>query len=173
MSRATYTDQQKADALDLCRTQGPSEASRRTGIPKGTLARWSKDAGIDGTYRAAKTQAATEAHKADAAAKREQLKRDLLDKAVQLLARMDEPHQEFVGVKGNEVVYDRAPAAAVKAYATSVGILIDKLRLEEGAATSREEHVNVSEVDRELERLADELRSRTSSTPAMAEDLPT
>ena len=169
MTRASYTDQQKSDALAAYVEHGPSEAARQTGIPKGTIAAWARRNHVQ-TTAPQKAAATAEATAAYAKERREQLKRDLLDKAVQLLQRMDEPHQEFVGVKGNEVVYSRAPAAAVKAYATSVGILIDKLRLEEGAATSREEHVNVSEVDRELERLADELRSRTSSPPAMAED---
>lgn len=38
----------------------------------------------------------------------------------------------------------------------------------EGRVARREEHVNVSEVDRELERLADELRSRASSEVPVA-----
>lgn len=170
MPRRSYTDDQRAEALALYVEHGPSETARQTGIPKATVAAWARRGSVHTEHTSEKTQAATEQAAANARAKREQLKRDLLDKAVDLLARMDQPHQEFVGVKGNEVIYDRAPAVAVKAYATSVGILIDKLRLEEGTATSREEHVNVSEVDRELERLAAELRSRTGSTPPMAEN---
>lgn len=171
MARASYTDQQKSDALAAFVEHGPSEAARRTGIPKGTIAAWARRNGVR-TVATENAHEGAEAAAAYATAKREQLKRDLLDKATALLARMDEPHQEFVGQAGKEVTYDRAPAAAVKAYATSVGILIDKLRLEEGAATSREEHVNVSEVDRELERLADELRSRAGSTVPVATDRP-
>ena len=169
MPRASYTADQRSEALALYVEHGPSEASRRTGIPKTTITSWAGRNGVR-TDAPSKTQAATEQAARIAAGKRERLKVELLNKAVDLLARMDQPHQEFVGVKGNEVVYDRAPAAAVKAYATSVGILIDKLRLEEGAATSREEHVNVSEVDRELERLATELRSRAGSPLPVATD---
>ena len=40
----------------------------------------------------------------------------------------------------------------------------------EGRVSARVEVSNVSEVDRELERLADELRSRTSSPPTLAEN---
>ena len=42
-----------------------------------------------------------------------------------------------------------------------------------GRVARREEHVNVSEVDRELQRLADELRSRASSPVQVATDSPT
>ena len=166
---ARYSDQERADALALYVEHGPAEAARRTGIPKTTISSWAGRNQVR-TNATAKTQAATQAASAIAAAKREQLKADLLAKALDLLARMDQPHQEFVGTQGKDVTYDRAPAAAVKAYATSVGILIDKLRLEEGAATSREEHVNVSEVDRELDRLAAELRGRASSPLPVATD---
>ena len=38
-----------------------------------------------------------------------------------------------------------APAQACQQYATSVGILIDKFRLESGEVTSRDEHHNVTE----------------------------
>ena len=169
MTRSTYTDKQKADALALYVEHGPSEASRRTGVPKGTLSRWAAAANLE-TSRPQKATEAAEAHRAYAAEQRELLKRELLTKALDLLARMDEPHQEFVGTQGKDVTYDRAPAQAVKAYATSVGILIDKLRLEEGASTSREEHINVSEVDRELDRLAAELRGRASSPLPVADN---
>lgn len=48
--------------------------------------------------------------------------------------------------------------------------LTEKVETLEGRASDRVEVSNVSEVDRELQRLADELRSRASSPPEMAEN---
>lgn len=64
--RASYTADQKAEALRLYEEQGTSAASRLTGIPKNTIQGWAKAAGIR-TVRNEKTAAATEAASADAA----------------------------------------------------------------------------------------------------------
>lgn len=63
-----YTAEQRAEALRLVETQGTAHAHKVTGVPKPTLTRWAKAAGLD-TEAAARrrTAAATEAVRARAA----------------------------------------------------------------------------------------------------------
>jgi hypothetical protein len=71
-----------------------------------------------------------------------------------------EPQQLFVGPGGREVVLALPPAAAVRDYAVSVGILIDKLRLEEGSSTGfRTESVVEPWTDDEASALAGPIRA--------------
>lgn len=136
-----YDAQQKADALVLYAQVGLAEAWRQTGIPKPTIASWARRAGLPHTDAAGKTKEATIAAAARADQLRAELRVTLLEKAVDLLARMDGEHVEFKNSAKEirEVIYPIAPASAVQNYATSVGILIDKYRLEVGEATSRSE----------------------------------
>lgn len=64
----TYSDAQRTEALRLVATQGMAHAHKVTGVPKSTLSRWAKAAGVDteGTARQ-RTAAATEAVRARAA----------------------------------------------------------------------------------------------------------
>jgi hypothetical protein len=145
-----YTDKQKAEALELYMEHGPGEASRRTKIPRATISGWARDAGKV-RDRETRTAAATKAAQESFAARRARLKDELLGKVLDLLNRMDQEHVDFKGQFAARVTYEKPPADAVRNYATSVGILIDKMRLELGEATSRDE--SVSDLDREIERL--------------------
>lgn len=138
MSRI-YTPEEKAEALVLYASDGLAHAWRTMGIPKPTIASWARRAGFPHTDASAKTAAATEAAEDRAKLLRARLRLGLLEKAVDLLERMDAPHTEFKGKEATTVEYPIAPAAAVQNYATSVGILIDKYRLELGEATDRTE----------------------------------
>ncbi len=80
-----------------------------------------------------KTRARTEAREVDAAERRSLFRQGLLDKALDALYQIDEVHKEFRG---------KDASSAVKDYAMTAAILIDKLRLEEGSATARTEHVD-------------------------------
>lgn len=144
MSR-TYSPDEKATALNLYISDGLAHAWRITGIPKPTIASWARRAGMPHTDAAVKTEAATEAAADRAKQLREELRVKLLEKASDLLDRMDAPHIDFKGKDSDEVTYPIAPAAAVQNYATSVGILIDKYRLEVGEATSRSESRSVTD----------------------------
>jgi transposase-like protein len=44
--RRTYSDAEKAHALDLYQTEGPAQAALATGIPKGTILSWAHRAGL-------------------------------------------------------------------------------------------------------------------------------
>lgn len=139
MARTIYSDEEKAAALDLIREVGLAEAWRRLRtIPKPTLGSWAQKAGIH-SDAAAKTAVAVEAAQVRAKQLREELRVMLLEKAVDLLQRMDAEHVDFKGKDADQVTYPIAPAGAVQNYATSVGILIDKYRLEVGEATTRSE----------------------------------
>ena len=166
-----YTDAEKKRALDLYVLYGPCRASRETGIHKGTITRWAKKLGLE-TKSLVRMAEANEAREARITSKRLQLKELLISKAVDLARRMDEPHIDFKG-SGNlgptEVEYPKAPAAACQNYATSIGILIDKFRLENGEVTGREEVVTVDAVDREIQRLEAELARRATVDARTAE----
>lgn len=135
MSRPTYSPELRAEVIALAVEVGPAEAARRHGLNPSTVASWSSKAGM-GTVAAEKTRAATLAAQARRQTKREELRRLLLDKAVDLVKRMDEPHIDFKGKDADEVTYPKAPAQACQQYATAAGILIDKFRLELGEATA-------------------------------------
>lgn len=70
--RRTYTDQEKADALELYRTQGPTAVEKQLGIPKATVASWARRNGVQ-TVRNALTREATEAASLDARARRQRI----------------------------------------------------------------------------------------------------
>ena len=164
-----YDPEAKAEALRLYQEVGLAEAWRRTGIPKPTIASWARREGLPHTDAAAKTREATLAASARADQLRTEMHVMLLEKAVDLLERMDEPHTEFKNSAKEirEVVYPIAPAGAVQNYATSVGILIDKYRLEVGEATTRSESKDITSdlTDYELDdaiREAEEALRRAS-----------
>lgn len=158
-----YTEEEKASALALYGEVGLAEAWRQTRIPKPTIASWARRAGLPHTDASAKTAQATMAASARADQLRAELRVSLLEKAVDLLGRMDAEHIEFKNSAKEirEVVYPIAPAGAVQNYATSVGILIDKYRLEAGEATTRSE-------SRELhDKPDDELRDSVRAAEAI------
>lgn len=141
-----YTDDEKAKALALYQEVGLAEAWRTTGIPKPTIASWARRTGLPHTDAAAKTREATIAASARADQLRASIRLKLLEKVDDLLDRMDGEHVEFKNSAKEirEVRYPIAPAGAVQNYATSVGILIDKYRLEVGEATTRSESRDIT-----------------------------
>lgn len=134
--RSRYSDAERQHALELIAQHGIAHAYRETGIHKSNLTRWAQRAGIDiGTLHREQTANAMAARQA----KREEFRGLLLDKAVDMLHRMDEPHIDFRGKDAHRVEFPRPAPEGCKAYATAAAILIDKLRLELGEATARHE----------------------------------
>lgn len=80
MPAAKYTQAQRAEALALYETHGPTAVQEQLGIPKGTVTGWAKANGTR-TVRTAKTNAATEAKQADDKALRAMLASDGLNVA--------------------------------------------------------------------------------------------
>lgn len=169
----TYTEDEIAEALRLYGEVGLAESWRQTGIPKPTIASWARRRGLPHTDAAEKTRHATMAAAARADQLRAELRLKLLEKANDLLDRMDGEHIEFKNSAKEirEVVYPLAPAAAVQNYATSVGILIDKYRLEVGEATGRTEHRELANLtDDELDAAIAEAEDAARRAAAAASD---
>jgi transposase-like protein len=169
--KRTYSQQEREAALVVCVESGVYRAARQTGIPRTTIDRWRRQAGI-GTDHVEKVKSATEAREARIAEMRASLKHRLLEEAHYCLDAIHNEHIDFKsgGPAGPfEVRFPVAPAAAVQHYATSLGILIDKFRLESGEATSREEVVTVDAVDKAIADLERELALRPSIDARTAE----
>ena len=163
----TYTDQQRAEALDLYLQHGTAETARRLNIPKRTVRHWANQAQL----AAARSQALDEGGKILAkthAVMREELRVLLLEKTVDLLERMDQPHTEYkaAGSDIHKLEHEHATSSDVKNYASSIKDLLDKYRLEMGEATSRvyARHEIGDDVDSELRRTISEWETQLSQT---------
>ena len=80
MPASKYTEEQRAEALKLYEAEGPTAVTEQLGIPKQTVQHWASKAGIR-TVRTSKTNAASEAKRADDKAVRAMLASDGLDVA--------------------------------------------------------------------------------------------
>jgi hypothetical protein len=142
--RRRYTKAEREAALVLFVDEGPTAAAKKTKIPANTIKSWAKREGLSAPASEA-TAAATAAAAARAEQRRTELRHDLIEKAAEILTRMSQPHEELKVVSlgrehGSEVQHvqvDLPPASAVRDYAVTVGILIDKYRLEMGEDTDR------------------------------------
>lgn len=123
MSRTTYTDEQKAEALALYVEHGASEAGERTGIPAGTIACWASRSGAT-TQREERTANALAAHRLVSAALREEIRAQALERALITVSRITAD----------------VPAGDAKNLAVAFGVLLDKYRLEMGETTGHMEH---------------------------------
>lgn len=176
----TFTEKQRDEALRSVEAVGIRQTERQLGISHSTLQSWIRRYGIT-PFTTEKRRAQTEAGRLQAAAntalRREELRTKLIEKAHDLLERMDKPHVDFKGKEAELVTYPIAPSDAVRNYAVAFAVLIDKFRLEVGEATDRTESVNLTDglsndVKRELrERLARSVRgeSEPDGTPGDAQ----
>ncbi len=135
---ATYTDEQKREAINLYIQHGTTTASQQSGIPKRTLLRWVKDSDVVARARNKTAKATAELTRLNVE-RRERIKSQLLEKIEDLIGRMNLPHVDFKGKDAAMVTYPVATSGDVKNYSVSIGILIDKYRLEMGESTSRAE----------------------------------
>ena len=156
MARRSYTPDEKADALAAYAEHGPTWVAENLGIPASTVVGWARTEGVR-TMRNERTAAAVEAVVVDRELQRERLRVLLLDKAVDLLGRMDEVHIDYRGKDCEKVTFPKAPADACKSYAVAAAVLVDKLRLELGEATARTEHTLTDSIDAEVAKLTQAL----------------
>lgn len=157
--RKSYTEAEREAALELYRTEGPRGASKKTGIHASTLSRWARKWGVV-TEVTSRTEQATEAAAAKRELQRERIRTLLLDKAEDILHRLDQEHVDFkvvpqggeAGSKVVEVTYPRPTPTGAREYATAAAILIDKFRLEMGESTDRQrvEHTGDIRVIRQM-----------------------
>lgn len=148
MQPAPVTDAERAEAIQ--RLQGGQSihaVARELGRSKSTIAAIARQAGIDTATEA--TQRAAEARERVSRARR-----------MELLARAIERCDDWLRL---------ATPRESQAVLTAIGICIDKIRLEEGEATSRHETIArdklVSRVTEELARVEDELAKRRRAKP--------
>lgn len=115
--RKTYTDTEKAEALKLYETDGPSAVEKQLGIPKGTVAYWAQQAGVR-TVRNERTREATEAASLDARARRQKIVSDQMLIHERLQAQALAPQWKTIlrGAMGVEHVeeVDHVPARDAK-----------------------------------------------------------
>ncbi|MHB1403869.1 MAG: hypothetical protein ACYCXE_05055 [Thermoleophilia bacterium] len=133
MNRRTYTTAEKEEALALYAEVGQAKAAKQLSIPPGTIATWALRAGVK-SIAPQKMEEANKANKLRNENRREAVKEKLLERVDLLLERMAAPQIDFKGQQARKVEYPVPPAKDTLALATGVGILIDKLRLEEGKA---------------------------------------
>jgi hypothetical protein len=162
-----YTDEQRTAVLKRIGSGESLHAvSKDSGIPKASLSRWAQAVGLDGTSRTQTTRAGTEANRANAQARRTANLETMIAKIGDLLDRMDAPHKVFMALGGKDggvesFTYDRATSGDVRNYAVSVGVLVDKMRLEMGEPT---EHHQISGVDpAKVRAMRDELAERRAT----------
>jgi transposase-like protein len=152
MGKRSYTPEQRTQALELYRTDGPTTVEEQLGIPKQTVDNWAKRAGVR-TVRNEKTAEAVEAARLTWEQRRLGLAHESGSVAQLALA------------KARENLAD-GRARDAQAAATTYAILVDKAQLLTGAATSR--HETVSNVDAEIERLSAELNLTGGHDPVAA-----
>jgi len=123
-----YTETQRAEAVELYRTQGPTAVQDQLGIAKGTVAGWAKEAGVR-TVRNERTYEATQAVKFDAALARAELIQLQYERAKKVMARLNAPtfktlvpvspgRQEPQELDFVPAVEERALSGSVSAYAS-------------------------------------------------------
>ena len=164
MAAQKWTEEQRAEALQLHHHHGPAEAERRTGIPRATIKSWARRAGV---LTSVVPPPGLEAAIATSAMVAEQRRLDLadglLDDVSKLRARLFEPmtysHVKVVG-GGDTGTYatqvdveapQPVPGDQLK-LVQSITALIDKVQLLTGEATSREDHTGGLDLDAELRK---------------------
>lgn len=147
MSRRAYSDEEKTEALRIYEAQGPAEAARQTGIPKGTIAAWGRRSGVR-TSATQNTREANEAQSENFKARRNRIIGDLYGLAEDTVSLLKEPTQYqtilkgAMGVEGPEMP-GFIPAQDKQREITAVGIMLDKALTLESHDASTEEHTAV------------------------------
>ena len=125
-----YTDSQRAAALALYETHGPTAVQKKLGISKATVTGWAKAAGTR-TVRNEATREATEARVVDLKARRQELTALLLEDAHKLRKQLWEPTVVFnFGGKDNdynERSVDEPTFSDKRAILGAVGIAVDRV----------------------------------------------
>jgi transposase-like protein len=122
MARRTYTDAERAEALALYESEGPSAVQAKLGIAKATVAGWAKRTGTR-TVRNERTAAAVEAARLSWEERRGDLVHRMGEVAERALERAD-------------LEVRTGSANDAKNLATTMAILVDKAQLLSGGATT-------------------------------------
>lgn len=154
-----FTKAEQAESVALFHEQGAAFAADHRGVSRQTIYNWVR-ASID-TEKTPEEIAAEALYQATL---RSSIRRRILEKVDNLLDRFDQPHSDFRGKDARKVTWDTATSGDIRSYATSIGILIDKYRLEMGEATARTFVEGHDDIDRRVSQLAAELESRSQTS---------
>jgi hypothetical protein len=150
MTTKTYTEEQKAEVLELWPQVGTTETERRTGVGHRTIIRWANEAGLMSRDNAQKVQEATEAGSRVSNAWADFRSQEALAAG----AAANRMRREAL-----EASTERN-ASLLRARVVAYGIFIDKAELLSGQATQRIQVWAESEIDRDLREAMAELEDR-------------
>lgn len=176
MAARKWTDEQREEALRLHLEVGPAEASRLTGVPKGTVASWARRQGVETRVVPAREEA-VEASALVAEQRRLDLAAGLLNDVQglrgRLFARTEYVHVKVVprgpnlGSDAEQVVVDLdqpVPADQLR-LVQAIGVLIDKVQLLTGEATERVDLTGEYDLEAELRAYQQGLADRATVKP--------
>lgn len=150
--KSQYTDQQIEEAKKLYEEVGPSEASRRTGINKSTIASWARRSDLQ-TDAPTNLRAATEMAQLTRQQQRQQQRDEICDEILlnvrARLKQMNELTTIVTNAAGNTVKVPVSPDGQAK-LSLSIKNLMETLRLELGEVTSRTETIGRSDKEQKL-----------------------
>lgn len=165
--RRTYTDAERAQALELYAAQGPTAVQEQLGIAKGTVTGWARANGVR-TVRNETTAAATAAAVVSIAERKTRLAKDLMGDIERLRTQLFTPCKvrKVVTLAGGkergeaevvDVELEQPSFADQRQIMTTLAIAVDKVQVLTGQATEILEHRVSSPIDEELARLSAEL----------------
>lgn len=161
-SRRALSEEQKWDVIRLAQKRGTSYAADMTGLDGKKIRKLAREMGTSVTAKSAPMKPEVkEAIKEKQDDRRVVLKQKLLDRAHDLADRMGATYS-IVTRDGEIIEINRPPARETKDFAIALGIVVDKMRLEMGEATSKTETVQRDQVDDELQKLAMELAQKAA-----------
>jgi len=157
-----YSEQQRSNAVQAYTEHGAAEASRRLKIPARTIRDWANKAGVVAVADTKKTETARATQERRITEKRAKLRELMLDQAIDLMGRMNQPHIDFKGTGAQQVEYPTPRSGDVRNYAVAVAVLVDKFRLESGDPTAHQHYTTDDQLDKDLRTLL----SQFDDTPA-------
>lgn len=166
----TYTAKQKSEALKLYEEHGPAEASRHTGVPRGTISQWARRDGLV-TARSANARAGARASAASLVQRKHRLAEKLMGDVERLREQLWAPALVHDFTKDGAFVtghLDEPTFGDKRQIMTSLAIGVDKIQLLTGAPTSRAEIVEASKLDVEIERMLGEMSELDGEEPVGA-----
>lgn len=148
MANRSYSETEKKAALDIYAELGPAEASRRMGIPSGTIRSWAKRTGAT-VVRGETARANVEAARLTWAQRR-----------ADLTLQLGEAAQEFLDRSRKST-----GAQVARTHMGSCVAAIEKAQLLDGSATERVE-VSGEQARERVKELRDELEQRRQAKTA-------
>ncbi|MDJ0924796.1 MAG: helix-turn-helix domain-containing protein [Acidimicrobiia bacterium] len=156
---ATYTNEERAAALQLYREHGATHAARTIGCSRQQVYRWLRE---EMSRHTPPQKGEIEAEQRYQQALRMYGRRRWLEVSIRMLDRTLEEAKDFRGPDLTPVTWDEPPGREAQSLVTTAAIAWDKYRLEMGESTFRTERAEGG-IDRELRKTIDEWRRQLGS----------